>query len=221
MVIEDLIFLGYQLAFSVIAMDHRLKVISLTPSFSFIQSASDGRDRASLYLAFTAASILQAHILQDIEKFVDNLPPEVMRVVFQQSPNYANTHPHLTTISVLIFKASFPTDNPTAFCTSQRRQTSNSSSSSLLDGTRSSCMIFVPNQVMRHRFLLLNNFLVGGVLSRWNISSLESQSLTRPYSLLTETVGQKSSSASWITFMWKALSTVTCGPRTSSAKKIP
>ena len=137
---------------------------------------------------------------------------QIMHVVFPQSPNYANTHPHLTTISILRFDASFLTDNPTAFCTSRRCQTSNPSSSSLFNGTRSSCMIFVPNQAMHHGFLLLKDFPVGGMLSRWNISSLEDQSLTRPYFLLTETVGQKSSSASWTAFMWKALSTVTCRP---------
>ena len=72
------IFLGCELTFyAVIAVDHRLKLVSLTPTFSCIQSASDGRDRKSLYLAFTAASVLQAHILQDAEKFRNNLPQEI------------------------------------------------------------------------------------------------------------------------------------------------
>ena len=72
------IFLGCELTFyAVIAVDHRLNLVSLTPTFSCIQSASNGRDRKSFYLAFTAASVLQAHILQDAEKFRNNLPQEI------------------------------------------------------------------------------------------------------------------------------------------------
>ncbi|KAF8224895.1 hypothetical protein L208DRAFT_1380904 [Tricholoma matsutake] len=37
--------------------------------------ACDGRDRRSLYSAFTAAPVLQAHILQDVENLLHNLPP--------------------------------------------------------------------------------------------------------------------------------------------------
>jgi serine/threonine protein kinase len=53
---------------------HQLKLISLTPTFSCIGSACDGRDRKSLYLAFTATLVLQARILQDVEKLLDNPP---------------------------------------------------------------------------------------------------------------------------------------------------
>jgi len=60
--------------YAIIAIGHQLKLVSLTPTLSCIQSASDGRDRASLYLAFTAASVLQARILQDVEKLLDNPP---------------------------------------------------------------------------------------------------------------------------------------------------
>ncbi|KAF8330667.1 hypothetical protein F5887DRAFT_1287113 [Amanita rubescens] len=64
-----LTIIGCKLEFyAIVAIDHRFRLVSLTPTLSCIQSASDGRDRASLYLAFTAASVLQASILQDIEK---------------------------------------------------------------------------------------------------------------------------------------------------------
>jgi len=57
-----------------IAIDHRFRIVSLTRTFSCIQSASDGRDRTFLYSAFTAASVLQAHILQDATRLLNNLP---------------------------------------------------------------------------------------------------------------------------------------------------
>ncbi|KAF8343363.1 hypothetical protein F5887DRAFT_1283597 [Amanita rubescens] len=70
-----LTIVGCKLTFyAIITIGHQLKLVSLTPTFSCIQSASDGRDRASLYLAFTAASVLQARILQDVEKLLDNPP---------------------------------------------------------------------------------------------------------------------------------------------------
>ncbi|KIL58229.1 hypothetical protein M378DRAFT_181377 [Amanita muscaria Koide BX008] len=60
--------------YAIIAIDHRFRIVSLTPGFSCILSASDGRDRTLLYSAFTAASVLQAHILQDFERLLNNLP---------------------------------------------------------------------------------------------------------------------------------------------------
>ncbi len=60
--------------YAIVPIGHQFKLVSLTPTFSCIQSASDGRDRTSLYSAFTAASVLQAHILQDLEKLLNNLP---------------------------------------------------------------------------------------------------------------------------------------------------
>ncbi|KAH9064557.1 hypothetical protein EDB87DRAFT_1251264 [Lactarius vividus] len=50
--------------YALLAVDHRIRLIRLTPTLSCIQSASDGRDRESLYLAFSAASVLQARILE-------------------------------------------------------------------------------------------------------------------------------------------------------------
>jgi hypothetical protein len=55
--------------YAVVAIDHRPGFVSLTSAFSCIQLASDGRDRTSLYLAFTSASVLQAHSIQDAEQF--------------------------------------------------------------------------------------------------------------------------------------------------------
>lgn len=71
-----LTIVGYELAFyAIVAIDHRFKLVTLTPTFSCLQTACDGRDRRSLYSAFTAVSVLQAHILQDVENLLHNLPP--------------------------------------------------------------------------------------------------------------------------------------------------
>lgn len=51
--------------YAIIAIDHRFRIIPLTPTFSCIASASDGRDRTCLYSAFLASSVLQARIIQD------------------------------------------------------------------------------------------------------------------------------------------------------------
>ncbi|KAH8981905.1 hypothetical protein EDB86DRAFT_2769553, partial [Lactarius hatsudake] len=51
--------------YAVLAVDHQIRFVSLTPTLSCVQSASDGRDRKSLYLAFATASVLQARILED------------------------------------------------------------------------------------------------------------------------------------------------------------
>lgn len=48
-------------------VDHCFRLVSLTPTFSCL-SASNGRDHTLLYLAFTAALVLLARILRDIEK---------------------------------------------------------------------------------------------------------------------------------------------------------
>ena len=71
-----LTFLGYELTFyAVLTIDHRIRLVHLTPGFSCLRTACDGRDRRALYSAFTAASVLQAHILQDVENLLHNLPP--------------------------------------------------------------------------------------------------------------------------------------------------
>lgn len=51
--------------YAIIAIDHRFRIIALTPTFSCIASASDGRDRTCLYSAFVASSVLQACLIQD------------------------------------------------------------------------------------------------------------------------------------------------------------
>ncbi|KAI6006868.1 hypothetical protein EDD15DRAFT_2394136 [Pisolithus albus] len=73
-----LIIVGHMLQFyAVIAVDHRFKLVSLTSMYSCIETAFDGRDRKSLYLAFTAASVLQAQLLHDIDKLFNNPPSEL------------------------------------------------------------------------------------------------------------------------------------------------
>ncbi|KIL58378.1 hypothetical protein M378DRAFT_181285 [Amanita muscaria Koide BX008] len=63
--------------YAIIAIDHRFRIVSLTPGLSCIPSASDGRDRTLLYSAFTAALVLQARILQDCKRLWNN-PPAVI-----------------------------------------------------------------------------------------------------------------------------------------------
>ena len=66
----------------------------------------------SPYMAFTASSVLQGHILQDIKKLLDKLPPEPD----PKSCALFSGSLQITQIpQFLMFKASFPTDNPTAF----------------------------------------------------------------------------------------------------------
>ncbi|KAI5982877.1 hypothetical protein EDD15DRAFT_2377107 [Pisolithus albus] len=74
-----LIIVGHMLQFyAVIAVDHRFKLVSLTSMYSCIQTAFEGRDRKLLYLAFTAASVLRAQILHDIERLCNNPPSELL-----------------------------------------------------------------------------------------------------------------------------------------------
>ncbi|KDR69821.1 hypothetical protein GALMADRAFT_76982 [Galerina marginata CBS 339.88] len=63
--------------YGIIAIDHQYRLVNLTPNLSCIPSASDGRDRKALYKAFSAASVLQARILEDAQKFLTALPPEI------------------------------------------------------------------------------------------------------------------------------------------------
>ncbi|KAF8804084.1 hypothetical protein BYT27DRAFT_7108055, partial [Phlegmacium glaucopus] len=63
--------------YGIIAIDHQYRLVNLTPSLSCIPSASDGHDRKALYRAFAAASVLQARILEDAQKFLTVLPPEI------------------------------------------------------------------------------------------------------------------------------------------------
>jgi hypothetical protein len=205
-----LIFLGYELAFyAIVAIDHRFKLVTLTPTFSCLRTACDGCNRRSLHLAFTAASVLQAHILQDVENLLHNLPPGPI-------PDHARRFPAVSKLR----KYPPPSDDYLNFeirCFFPDRQPNRLLYVAEMPDKQPVLIKFVQwysielhdfcaNQAMRHGFLLLKDFLVGGMLSRWNISSLEDQSLARPYFLLTETVGQKGSSASWTAFMWKALS---------------
>jgi len=69
-------FLGCDITFyAIIAIDHRFRIIALTPTFSCIASASDGRDRTHLYSAFVASSVLQACIIQDAAIHLSNPTP--------------------------------------------------------------------------------------------------------------------------------------------------
>ena len=70
-------FLGYEITFyAILSISHQFRLVSLTPTLSCVPSASEGADRKSLYAVFTAASVLQAQILQDAKNLLDNPPVE-------------------------------------------------------------------------------------------------------------------------------------------------
>ena len=70
-----IIFVGCDIRFcAIITIAHRLRQINLTPAFSCTTSGADGRDRQSLYTAFTAAAVLQGHILRDTKRLLVNPP---------------------------------------------------------------------------------------------------------------------------------------------------
>jgi hypothetical protein len=63
--------LGCDITFyGLMVIDGQVRLVSLTPTYSCTRSASEGRDRQSLYRAFTVASVLQAHILNDTQKLL-------------------------------------------------------------------------------------------------------------------------------------------------------
>ena len=77
-------FLGCDITFYAI-IAHRFRIIALTPTFSCIASASDGRDCIHLYSAFAASSVLQACIIRDATIFLNN-PPTVIPTPARRFP---------------------------------------------------------------------------------------------------------------------------------------
>ncbi|KAK2463915.1 hypothetical protein APHAL10511_004087 [Amanita phalloides] len=65
--------------YAIVMIDHHFRLVPLTQGLSFMQCATEGRDRRLLYSAFTAASVLQAHIIEDARRLRDN-PPAVIPV---------------------------------------------------------------------------------------------------------------------------------------------
>ena len=63
--------------YALVTVDHQYRLVGLTPALSCIAYASDGRDRKALYRAFAAASVVQARILRDAERFLIMPPPEI------------------------------------------------------------------------------------------------------------------------------------------------
>ena len=65
--------LGCDITFyGLVVVDGQIRLVSLTPTYSCIRSASEGRDQECLYRAFTAASVLQVHILNDAQKLLND-----------------------------------------------------------------------------------------------------------------------------------------------------
>jgi len=63
--------------YALVAVDHQYRLVGLTSGLSCIEATSDGRDRKALYRAFAAASVVQARILQEAQRFLIVLPPEI------------------------------------------------------------------------------------------------------------------------------------------------
>jgi serine/threonine protein kinase len=55
------------------------RLVTLTPALSCMPDASDGRDRRALYTAFTAASVLQAYIQGDVNRYLVAKPPAIQK----------------------------------------------------------------------------------------------------------------------------------------------
>lgn len=74
-----LISLGCDITFYVIVpLDTHHRLVLLTPTLSCIESASDGCDCLSLYSAFIAALVLQAHFQEDAERIKET--PHLMPI---------------------------------------------------------------------------------------------------------------------------------------------
>ncbi|KAI6098355.1 hypothetical protein EDD17DRAFT_226114 [Pisolithus thermaeus] len=65
---------GHCITFYAIIFVRGWRVVSLTPGLSCIRASGDGDDRIALYDAFTAASVLLAHIQGDAAKLVHKPP---------------------------------------------------------------------------------------------------------------------------------------------------
>ncbi|KAF8954989.1 hypothetical protein BDZ97DRAFT_1861950 [Flammula alnicola] len=63
--------------YALVAVDHQYRLVNLTSCLSCVPSASDGHDRKALHRAFAAASVLQARILEDAQRFLTVPPPEI------------------------------------------------------------------------------------------------------------------------------------------------
>ncbi len=179
---DDRICLDCDITFyALLAVDHRIMLVSLTPTLSCIQSASDSRDRKSLYLALTAASVLQAHILEDAQKLlIDPTAAEMSAEI----PTPARRYPAISKLS------KYPTSpGPDDYLTFEicdlfdpfhdrllyKARRSDVDELILIKYVRQYSTVlhrFARKQVMHHRSLVTNDFLVGGLLWRWNMSSL-------------------------------------------------
>jgi serine/threonine protein kinase len=63
--------------YALVAVNHQYRLVGLTPGLSCIAYASNGLDRKALSRAFVAASVVQARILRDAERFLITPPPEI------------------------------------------------------------------------------------------------------------------------------------------------
>lgn len=95
--------------YALLAVDHQIRLISLTPTYSCLPSAYEGIDRESLCLAFTAASVLQDHILEDARKILSD--PTAAEI-----PNFARRCPAISKILLSKYAAS---PNPDDYITFQ------------------------------------------------------------------------------------------------------
>ncbi|KAI9438221.1 hypothetical protein H4582DRAFT_2076825 [Lactarius indigo] len=93
-------------------VDHQIRLVSLTPTLSCVRSASDGRDRKSLYLAFAAASVLQAQILEDAQKLTRK---RLEDPTFAEIPARNRRYPAISQLSVSKYATSCGPDDYLSF----------------------------------------------------------------------------------------------------------
>ncbi|KAH9979886.1 hypothetical protein BGW80DRAFT_1441969 [Lactifluus volemus] len=75
-----LTFVGSDIKFyAIILIGIQYRLVSLTPALSCIPHVLDGQDRQALYTAFTAASVLQAHIQGDVNRYLAVKPPAIQK----------------------------------------------------------------------------------------------------------------------------------------------
>jgi len=63
--------------YGIVLLGHQYRCVALTPALSCVAASTEGWERKALYKAFSAASVLLAHIHQDARQFVTSLPPEI------------------------------------------------------------------------------------------------------------------------------------------------
>jgi len=63
--------------YGIVLLGHQYRSVTLTPALSCLSAGTEGWERKAIYRAFAAASVLQARILEDAQRFITSLPPQI------------------------------------------------------------------------------------------------------------------------------------------------